>query len=114
MVQIVDVMPVQDLMETVVANLKLQAEVDRMLVVERWVHHRVVPSMVVMLDIDQAEIADLRLMVRVVAAPMVDIEKWDHHHDVQNMIAMQDIVRVEIAAAMRDLDHQNIVLITVI
>jgi hypothetical protein len=34
-VQIVDVMPVQDLTETVVANLKLQAEADRMLVVER-------------------------------------------------------------------------------
>lgn len=70
--------------------------------------------MVVMLDIDQVEIADLRLMVQVVAAPMVDIEKWDHHHAVQNMIVMLALVPVEIAAAMRDLDHQNIVLITVI
>jgi midasin (ATPase involved in ribosome maturation) len=70
--------------------------------------------MVVMLDLDQVEIADLRLMVQSVAVPMVDIEKWDHHHAVQNMIAIRDIVRVEIAAAMRDLDRQNIVLITVI
>lgn len=70
--------------------------------------------MVVMPDLDQVEIADLRLMVQVVVAPMVDIEKWDHHHGVQNMIAMPDLVRVEIAAAMRDLDHQSIVLITVI